>query len=295
MKAIPEKVWVNGKLKDARVPLLSVYDRGFLYGDGVYETLRVEQGRLFHFNEHYRRLKRSARGLGLRVPYGGNVLRRGVDRLLKSNALKDAVLRITLTRGPGPLGFDPRSATVPTCVMIATPPRRHAEELYRRGILLAVSRVRRTPATSLDPAFKSTNNLNNILAKMEAVRRGAYEALMLNIDGDLAEGTISNVFFISGKILRTPSLDCGILSGVTRSIILSQAKREGLKVEEGCYSLIQLFMADEVFITSTTMEVMPVTRIVDERGRFHRVGDGRVGDWSRRLRLAYQKKISKIR
>ncbi len=290
----PEKVWINGTIRDARAPLLSVYDRGFLYGDGVYETLRVEHGRLFHFDEHYRRLKNSARGLGLRVPYGGKVLRRGVERLLKSNGLRDAVLRITLTRGPGPLGFDPRPAKTPTCVMIATPPRRHAEDLYRRGVLLAVARVRRTPATSLDPAFKSTNNLNNILAKMEAVKRGAYEALMLNIRGDVAEGTISNVFFISGKILRTPSLDCGILSGVTRSVVLALAKREGLKVAEGHYSLKRLFRAEEVFITSTTMEVMPVTRIADESGKVRRVGNGRVGDWSRRLRAAYQKEISRM-
>src|SRR4051812_37593788 len=124
-----QKVWINGRLKDAHAPLLSVYDRGFLYGDGVYETLRIEQGRLFHFHEHYRRLKNSARGLGLRVPYNGSVLSRGMERLLKANGLKDAVLRITLTRGPGPLGFDPRPAKSPTCVMIATPPRRHPEKL----------------------------------------------------------------------------------------------------------------------------------------------------------------------
>lgn len=288
----PKKVWVNGKIQSAHKPALSVFDRGFLYGDGVYETIRVYSGTLFHFPSHFRRLKNSARGIGIGLPASLARMRRAALQLIKANGLKEATLRITLTRGPGPLGFDPRPCHRTTLVMISAPANHHPEKCYTKGISLALARVRRNPREALDPALKSTNNLNNILAKMEANQRRAYEALMLNVDGYLAEGTISNIFFISGGKLKTPSLDCGLLEGVTRSLVMRLTKKLGMLVVQGHFRPRDLFTAQEVFITSTTLEVMPVTRLVDPIGRIRLIGGGRVGPWARRLRSEYKRCVA---
>jgi branched-chain amino acid aminotransferase len=285
----PKRVLVNGRLLDPRRPALSVFDRGFLYGDGVYETVRVYEGKPFHWPDHVRRLRKSAQGLGIRVPFSVEALWRGARKLLAANRLQEAVIRITLTRGIGPLGFDPRPARVPTWVMTAVPAWRPPESFYRTGVRVAVARVRRNPPAALDPALKSTNNINNILAKAESIRRGAFEALMLNIQGQVAEGTISNVFFRLGSALHTPSLSCGILEGVTRSVVLRLARRLGLPVREGCYAVPRLLQAREMFITSTVLEVLPVTTVVDEAGRAHRIAEGRVGPWTEALRDAFRR------
>jgi branched-chain amino acid aminotransferase len=282
----PKKIWINGKLADPRVPLISAYDHGFLYGDGVYETVRVYGGKVFRFDEHFRRLLRSSKGLGLAVPATLDSLRRAVQSLIRVNGLTEASVRITLSRGPGPMGFDPRPCVKPTLAVMPGPPPKHDPRFYERGIKVVLAGTRRNPKESLDPAMKTTNNLNNILAKREAIAAGAYEAVMLNTRGFLAEGTISNVFFVKGSTLFTPSLDCGILEGVTRTEVLRLAVRRGLKAEEGSYRPERLFTADEVFLTSTTFEVLPVTAIV-AGGRVRRVAGGRVGNWSPTLRSDY--------
>ncbi len=290
---LPQKIWIDGKFKDSRKPAVSVFDRGFLYGDGVYETMRVYGRKIFHFPEHYQRLMRSARGLGIKVKYACASLHSAAEKLLQVNGLKEAVVRITLTRGQGPLGFDPRPCQNPVMVMAAVPVPNHAQILYQKGIQLALARVRRNPRVSIDPAFKSINNLNNIFAKMEAIKQKSYEALMLNTEGYLAEGTISNLFFVKGNILHTPSLDCGLLAGVTRGLVIQLAKKRGLKIKEGFFVPKDLFLAHEVFITSTTLEVMPVARIVDEKARVHKINKGRVGCWAKTLRQDYQEEIVK--
>jgi branched-chain amino acid aminotransferase len=271
---------------------VSLFDRGFLYGDGVYETVRVYQGHIFHFAEHFQRLRQSAQGVRISLPFSRKAIERAAYGLLKANGLAEAIIRITLTRGAGPLGFDPRPCKSPTLAMIAAPPPRHPEELYRRGIRLALARVRRNPTVSLSPALKTINNLNNIFGKMEALERNAYEALMLNVRGELAEGTISNVFFISKGALKTPALECGLLAGVTRDAVIRLAERQKLKVTEGHFFPRDLYTAQEAFITSTTMEVMPVTAVVDEKGRVHAIGSGRVGPWAPGLRQEYQRLVS---
>jgi branched-chain amino acid aminotransferase len=198
-----------------------------------------------------------------------------------------------VTRGEGPLGFDPSFSRAPTWSLIAVPVKVHAPELYRRGIRAALARVRRNSRSSLDPAAKTTNNLNNILAKMESLARGAYEAVMLNADGYVAEGTICNVFFVSGGALKTPSLDCGLLAGVTRSAVIALARRRGLSVVEGRFRPRDLFAAREVFLTSTTFEVLPVSSIVDEEGRVRAVGDGRPGPWAPALRHDFRRLVER--
>jgi branched-chain amino acid aminotransferase len=214
-------------------------------------------------------------------------LRRAVHGLIRANRLKEASVRVTLSRGPGPMGFDVRPCRTPTLAVMPGPAPRHAPELYARGVKIVLARTRRNPRASLDPALKTTNNLNNILAKREAVAAGAYEAVMLNVEGFLAEGTISNVFFVEGNRLCTPSLDCGILEGVTRDEVMRLAARRGLRVTEGAFRPARLLAADEVFLTSTTFEAMPVTRVQEESGRTRKIGDGRVGSWAPLLRSDY--------
>jgi branched-chain amino acid aminotransferase len=285
---LPRKIWVNGRLVDPRKPLVSAYDHGFLYGDGVYETVRVYGGRVFGFSAHYRRLLKSARGLSLRVPSTEAALFRAVRALIRANGLTEASVRITLSRGPGPMGFDPRPCETPTLAVMPGPHPRHDPGHYERGVKIVLARTRRNPKVSLDPLMKTTNNLNNILAKMEAIRGGAYEAVMLNTGGFLAEGTISNVFFVQGNTLFTPSLACGILEGVTRTEVMRAAARRGMAVREGRFRPADLFRADEAFLTSTTFEVMPVTRVRDEAGRLRLIAGGRVGSWAPTLRSDYR-------
>ncbi|MBI4397001.1 MAG: aminotransferase class IV [Elusimicrobia bacterium] len=289
----PKKIWVNGRLADPRRPAVSAYDHGFLYGDGVYETLRVYNGRLFRFDRHFQRLKHSARSVRIPIPYPGKTIEQGLYRLLEVNRLQDTSLRITLTRGPGPLGFDPRPCRSPSLVLTPGPALRPLDSLFCRGIRLAIVRVRRNARTSLDPAIKSTNNLNNILAKMDAIRSNAFEALMLNVEGYLTEGTVSNVFFVSKGTLRTPDLACGLLAGVTRDIAIHLAKRRGWKVAEGWFKPKDLLTAQEIFLTSTILEIMPVTSIVDEKKRVHRVGAGRAGAWASLLEKDFQDLVSR--
>lgn len=286
---LPKKIWLNGRLVDPAKPALSVFDRGFLYGDGVYETVRVYGGTMFHFDQHFERLEASARSVRLSLGLAKGAVRAAAEKVLRANGLKEAVIRFTVTRGPGPLGFDPSFSRTPTWALIAVPAAGHAAEHYQNGIRAALVRVRRNARTALDPAIKTTNNLNNILAKMESLERNATEAVMLNTDGYLAEGTISNIFFISGNTLKTPSLDCGLLAGVTRSAVIELAKLRRLTVVEGRYRPRDLFSAKEMFLTSTTFEVMPVTTLIDEDGRPHGIGTGRPGPWAGVLRQDYRR------
>jgi branched-chain amino acid aminotransferase len=283
----PKKIWINGRLVDPRKPVVSAYDHGFLYGDGVYETIRIYRRKPFRFSAHYRRLLQSARGLGLAVGFSEKALATAVRALVRADRLEEASVRITLTRGPGPMGFDPRPCRTPTLAVMPGPPPRHDPRCYERGVKVVLARTRRNPRAALDPIMKTTNNLNQILAKREAIAAGAYEAVLLNTDGFLAEGTISNVFFLKGRTLFTPSLDCGILEGVTRTEVLRLARRRGLKTVEGFFRPERLFSADEAFLTSTTFEVLPVTRVA-AGGRLRLIAGGRVGSWAPLLRSDYR-------
>jgi branched-chain amino acid aminotransferase len=288
----PKFIWINGRFCDPRQPQLSAFDRGFLYGDGIYETVRAYGGRLFLFHDHFLRLKNSARGMKIPLPYSETALLQAASRLLKKNRLDEASVRLTVSRGPSPLGFDPRPAGPPTAVIQAVPVPRHDESLYAQGIRLRISTVRRNDKRSLSPAYKTTNNLNNILAKIEANGVRAYEALMLNTDGDLAEGTISNIFFVKNGTVKTPSLDCGLLAGVTRKTVLELCRKNKWPLREGVYSTADLLEADEAFLTSTTLEIIPVTTVIDEKKRAHRINHGFVGPVSRALRAGYRQKAA---
>jgi branched-chain amino acid aminotransferase len=259
------QIYLNGKLVPAKDAVVSVLDHGFLYGDGIYETMRVYDGVTFMLDEHLRRLYRSASLIGLTIPLDADSLKRSVYEALIANSLRNAFVRLTISRGYGPIGLDPDLCPEPTVVIIAQEMKDYPRSFYEKGISLIIPETKRNFREALNPEIKSLNFLNNILAKIEAKKRGAYDAIMLNVYGKLSEGTISNIFFYKNGILCTPSPECGILDGITRSIVITIAKRDGLNVREAEFIKEDLYSSEEVFITSTTLEVMPVSKVDDQK------------------------------
>jgi branched-chain amino acid aminotransferase len=254
-------VYLNNRTIPSGEARVSVFDHGFLYGDGIYETMRVYDGVVFMFDEHIERLHRSASLIHLDLPKDSAAIKMAVYDTLKANYLTNAYVRVTVSRGHGPIGLDPALCKEPTFVVIATDFKDYPRSFYDEGIKLMIVSVRRNIREALNPQIKSLNFLNNILAKIETKQTDSYEALMLNSEGYLAEGAISNIFFVRDKVLCTPSIECGILDGITRGLVLAIAARSGVTVEEGDFAPEDLYLATEVFVTNTTMEVMPVSRV----------------------------------
>jgi len=255
------RVWLNGRLVPAFRARVSVFDRGFLFGDGVYETMRAYAGRPFRLAQHLDRLGASAWRLDLRLPGGRRGAARAVRSVLAANRLGDARVRVTVTRGAGPAELGKTAPARPTMLAVAVPYSPPSPREYREGVGVILARTRRNPREALDPAIKSNNLINNMLAKMEAARAGARDAIFLNIAGHLAEGSTSNVFLVDGGVLMTPALSCGILPGVTRAAVIGLARRMGMVVREGRFTPHDLARADEVFLTASTVELLPVGRI----------------------------------
>jgi branched-chain amino acid aminotransferase len=277
-------VFLNGKVVKESDACISVYDHGFLYGDGIYETMRSYEGVVFMLDRHIDRLSRSASLIKLALP-GREFLRNAVYETMLSNGLSSAYIRITVSRGRGPIGLDPGLCREPTVVVIAEKFREYPAAYYQKGTELILAKTRRNLVEALDPEIKSLNFLNNILAKIEAVERGAYEAVMLNKDGYVAEGTVSNVFFIRHGRLCTPSPEVGILEGITREVVISAAKAAGIEVIEGIFRPEDIFLAEEVFITNTTGEIVPVSRL--EHAAY------RVGAMTRHLHVLYRAEVAR--
>jgi branched-chain amino acid aminotransferase len=259
------QIYLNGRLVPAKEAVVSVLDHGFLYGDGVYETMRVYDGVTFMLDEHLKRLYRSASLIGLTIPLDADSLKRSVYETLIANSLRNAFVRLTISRGYGPIGLDPDLCPEPTVVIVAQEMKDYPRSFHEKGISLIIPETKRNFKEALNPEIKSLNFLNNILAKIEAKKRGAYDAIMLNVYGKLSEGTISNIFFYKNGILCTPSPECGILNGITRSIVITTAKRDGLNVKEAEFMKEDLYSSEEVFITSTTLEIMPVSKVDDQK------------------------------
>jgi branched-chain amino acid aminotransferase len=277
-------VYLNGKIVPSKEALVSVFDHGFLYGDGIYETMRVYDRVIFMLDEHLQRLHRSASLIGLTIPLDADGLKIAIYETLIANALRNAYVRLTISRGQGELGLDPDLCPQPTVAIIAQELREYPKAYYEKGISLIIPDTRRNLKEAVNPQIKSLNFLNNILAKIEAKKQGAYEAVMLNARGKLTEGTICNLFFYKDGVVCTPSLACGILDGITRGIVIELAKREGLSVKEGAYTRADLYSADEVFVTNTTMEVMPVSKVDSQKYP--------VGKISRLLRTFYRQEVN---
>jgi branched-chain amino acid aminotransferase len=274
---------VDGIVSPAEEARVSVLDNGFTYGDSVYEVLRTYDGRPFEPGRHFRRLRRSAARLGIDVPAADAQLLAQVDALLARAPGGESYIRIILTRGLGDCSYDFDRVKGPTVVMIQKSLPPFPREHYEEGVLVAAVDVRRNHPRALDPAIKSSNLLNNILAVREAKARGAVEPVLLNHEGFLAEGASTNVFVAREGALVTPPLSAGILAGITREVVLEIAAGLGVPCRQEPLHLEDLLGAEEAFLTSTTREVVPV-RQVDDRP----IGAGRPGPLTRRLMQAFR-------
>ncbi len=269
---------VDGEITPAERATVSVLDNGFAFGDAVYETLRTYGGHPFHLDRHLRRLRASARRLEIPVPLDDAELEGRLRALLARAANAESYIRIILTRGAGDFSYKLDRVKGPTVVMVARAYDPFPASYYTDGVAVILSSVRRNSPRALDPAIKSCNLLNNILAAREAQRAGAMEPLMLNEAGEIAEGAGSNVFHVKGGVVLTPPLDAGLLPGITREVVLELCRANGMAAREEPVAVKDLMAADEAFITSTLKEIVPVATI-DGRP----VGAGRPGPVTLRL------------
>ena len=279
-------VYLDGHFVPKAQAVVSVFDHGFLYGDGIYETMRAYDGKLFLLKKHLQRLKRSAAGIALKLPLPLDHIGETLNESLRVNKLQDAYVRLHISRGPGEIGLDPALCIAPTMVIVAKPFHDYPAAYYENGVSVAIVKTRRNHPLALSPSIKGTNFLNNILAKIEAIKAGAFEGIMLNVSGYIAEGTISNIFIVKKGVLYTPHKDTGILEGVTRDLVIRLAKKKNIPVREALLRPKSLQLADEVFITNSTVEVLPVT-VVDKKS----VGKGKPGPVTAVLLQAYKKEV----
>jgi branched-chain amino acid aminotransferase len=255
------KVYVNGDLYEKDEARISVLDHGLLYGDGVFEGIRAYNGRIFRCRRHVDRLYESAQAIALTVPLNKEELTKAMYDTLQANGLSDAYIRLVVTRGIGDLGLDPRKCTGPRVIIITDSIALYPQELYENGLeLVTASTVRGLPH-SVDPRVKSLNYLCNVLAKIECVRAGVEEAVMLNPQGQVAECTGDNIFIVKAGRLLTPPKNAGILAGVTRGVVMELATKAGIDVREQEMSRFDLYVADECFLTGTAAELIAVVKI----------------------------------
>jgi branched-chain amino acid aminotransferase len=280
------KVYINGKLLDKSDAKISVYDHGLLYGDGVFEGIRVYSGTVFRLRQHIDRLYDSARAIALEIPMTREQVIDAVNNTVRANNKRDGYIRLVVTRGAGTLGLDPRKTSEPQVIIIVDDISMYPQELYDNGLeIVTASTIRNHPAAT-NPRIKSLNYLNNILAKMEGIRAGCLEALMLNHKGEVAECTGDNIFLVKHGVLRTPPLDAGILEGVTRNAVIELARADGIVVQEMSLTRHDVYTADECFLTGTAAEVIPVVKI---DGRL--IGTGKPGPITQQLHERFHKLV----
>lgn len=257
-------VFLNGEFVRSDKAVISVFDQGLLYGDGIFESFRSVGDRLYQFDQHYKRLLQSAAALDYQIPYSQQQLEAILLDLRQRNSLTNAYYRITITRGRGEIGFARKIANDLTCLVVGREFQGFADEHYRNGITLQVARTRRNAPEAISPKIKSISNLNSLLGKLEAKAAGAFEVVMLNNREQVCEGSASNIFWTRDQWVFTPDASTGLLEGVTRSTIIRLCEENlNLRVISGEFKLQDLKFSDEVFITSTSLEVMPVVRIGD--------------------------------
>lgn len=277
------KVFLNGELVDKEQATVSVFDHGLLYGDGVFEGIRAYNGRVFKLKEHIDRLFYSAKAILLDIPMTHEEITRAVVETLNVNGIRDGYVRLVVTRGPGTLGLNPFKCKNPVVIIIADKIQLYPEQMYVDGMDLITVPTTRNHQNAVNPAIKSLNYLNNILAKIEAVNAGYEEAIMLNPSGYVAECTGDNIFIIKGDAMLTPPLEAGALYGITRQTAIDIATSMGMTVTEPNLTRYDLYNADECFLTGTAAEVMPVVKI---DGRT--IGNGQPGPKTRRIVELYQ-------
>ncbi len=280
------KVWINGNLYDKSEAKISVFDHGLLYGDGVFEGIRIYAGRVFRLREHIDRLYESARHILLEIPLNREQMMQAVLDTVKANAKQDGYIRLVVTRGAGSLGLDPHKCSDPQVIIIVDDITLYPAEFYDKGLHVITASIIRNHPNALNPRIKSLNYLNNILAKIEAVSAGCQEAIMLNHNGEVAECTGDNIFIVKHGVLRTPHMVAGILEGVTRNAILELARATKITVQEMALTRHDVYSADECFLTGTAAEVAPVVQC-DGRP----IGNGKPGPVTRQLRERFHQLV----
>ncbi len=255
------KIFIDGKFCDEKNAKISVFDHGLLYGDGVFEGIRAYHGRVFRLKEHIDRLFCSAKAILLEIPMSHEALSKAVVQTCAKNNLKDGYIRLVITRGVGGLGLNPNRCKTPSVIIIADKIQVYPPAMYQRGMDIVTVATVRNLHSAVNPAIKSLNYLNNILAKIEANNAGVEEAIMLNADGYVAECTADNIFIVRQNHLLTPPLSAGALYGITRGVVMELAREQGLLVSEPNLTRYDLFNADECFLTGTGAELIPVVKI----------------------------------
>ncbi len=279
-------IYLNGEFVDKENAKISVYDHGFLYGDGVFEGIRVYNGNVFRLEEHIERLYESALSILLEIPMTQEEMIQAVVETVRRNKLRDAYIRLVISRGTGNLGLDPRSCLAPNIIIIAEQLQLFPKELYETGMRIITVPTRRNKPDALNPKIKSLNYLNNILVRIEAHLAGVSEALMLNSEGYVAEGSGDNVFIVKKGVLYTPPSYVGALQGITRQAILDIAGKLGYTVKEEPFTRHDVYVADEVFLTGTAAEVISV---VEVDGR--KIKDGKPGPVTNHLLTEFRRYV----
>ena len=286
--AAKTKIWMDGEFVDAEDASISVFDHGLLYGDGCFEGIRIYNGRILKLRSHVERMFESAAAIRLQPGYCIEEIEEAIRETVSINDRQDGYIRLVFTRGKGTLGLNPFLCPKATAFIIVEKIKLYPDEMYKDGMSIVVANRPRVPIACLDPQVKSLNYLNNILAKIEAIDAGVLEALMLNVDGEVAECTGDNIFIIKNEKISTPHVDAGILNGITRQLVIDTiAPALGYEVEQRSVSLDEVKSADEVFLTGTAAEVIGVTHIGHDV-----VGAGKVGVITKLLEEEFKRLVA---
>lgn len=281
------KVYIDGEFYAKDDAKISVFDHGFLYGDGVFEGIRAYNGRVFRLQEHIDRLYDSAKAILLTIPYTREEMSKAVLDTLRENDMKEGYIRLVISRGVGYLGLSPSRCEKPSVIIITAELGLYPEKYYKEGLSVITAATQRTNPAALNPAVKSLNYLNNIMAKIEGQNAGVEEVIMLNSEGYVAECSGDNIFVIKNGVMTTPPIYAGALGGITRAVIIELAKELGVELIEREITRYDLFVADEIFLTGTGAEVIPVVE-VDGRKIGHESREGQVGELSSKFIQAYR-------
>jgi len=278
-------IYLDGQFVPKEKAVISIYDHGFLYGDGIFEGIRVYEGNIYKLPEHVNRLFESAHSIMLTIPHSKEKMQDIIVETVKKNKLTSAYIRVVISRGPGDLGLDPRNCSEPTVIVIVEPLSIYPDVLYKEGLKLASVVNRRSSPDVLNPQIKSLNYLNNILVKLSSVQADANEALILNNQGYVTEGSADNIFIVKNGQILTPPVYLGALEGITRNAIIDIAKEKEYVLREEPFTLHDVYIADEVFLTGTAAEVIPVVT-VDSR----QIGNGKPGIITNHLLQTFREK-----
>jgi branched-chain amino acid aminotransferase len=277
------KIWMDGEFVSTADAKISVFDHGLLYGDGIFEGIRVYNGRIFECKAHVERLFGCANAIRLKLPYTPEQITKALNDTARANNVTDGYIRLVVTRGPGTLGIHPFRTSGAVVFIICDKIQMYLPEMYEKGMHIITASTIRNHPNALSPRIKSLNYLNNILAKIEAIDAGCLEAVMLNHEGYVAECTGDNLFIVTKGRLQTPAPHCGLLLGITRAVIIRLANAREIPVDEIELTRSDLYLADEAFISGTGAEICPVVSI-DKRP----VGTGKPGPITRQLRERFQ-------